>query len=97
MLIHDQIIYAIEHEYPGLKHGRDFVIAHPLDSRGVQSGEPFIMEWRTTTAAEPSIADLTKIFNEQYASGFYAAIARKQRDFLLRQTAYLLSMLEIRP
>lgn len=86
MLTHDKIIYAVEHEYPDLKHGRDFVIGHPVDSGGVQIGEPFVLEWRTKTVAEPNIADLTKIFNDQYASAFYADLARQQRDFLLRQT-----------
>lgn len=85
MLIHDQIIHAIEREY-GLKHGRDFFVGHPVDGLGVQTGEPFIVDWRCAEIEQPDIDAVAALFTDKYASGFAASKARERRDFMLKQT-----------
>ena len=85
MLTHDQIIHAIEQEH-GVKHGRDFFVGHPVDGRGVQTGEPFIVEWRHADIPQPDIEAVTALYHEKYASKFIATGARNQRDYLLRQS-----------
>ncbi|QRE00398.1 hypothetical protein [Burkholderia phage BCSR52] len=45
MVSHELLILVIESRYPGLVHGRDYWVGHPLDEKGEHCGDAFIAAW----------------------------------------------------
>lgn len=83
---HDHLILVIQTLYPALVHGRDFLVAHPIDpGAGGQCGEPFIASWKSTVIAQPDEAVLQKEFAANEAT-YRATFARNRRDRMLAVT-----------
>lgn len=86
MIIHDQLIHAIEQD-TGLKHGVDFLVAHPIDEQsGQQCGEAYLFRWMNNDVAQPDIEEMKQRYQEVHWSTYEARVAREKRNYLLTQT-----------
>lgn len=85
MILHDELIYLIEHRYPQLKHGRDFWVAQKIDPKtGVQLADAEILEW-LAEGEPPNVAELIESFGA-LKDAFLAEQARAMRDALIAKT-----------
>jgi hypothetical protein len=84
---HDLMVAAIQDMCGAeLQHGRDFLVAHPVDpATGEQSGDPLIVVWKTTAVTQPTDAAVTAHFlaNE---TALRSAYVRSFRDEALFNT-----------
>ncbi|WP_081059682.1 tail fiber assembly protein [Burkholderia stagnalis] len=80
MITHELLIMAIKERYPGIVHGKDFWVAHPLDARGQQCGDAFIASWAAGPA--PDVAPFL-IRAVELRPAIAARDARERRDDLL--------------
>ena len=85
MIIHDELIHAIEQE-TGLTHGTDFLVAHPLDKDGKQCGDAYLFRWTNKDVLQPNIELMKTRYHECHCDTYAAKVAREKRDFLLAQT-----------
>lgn len=83
MLTADQLIFIITHEVPGVQHGRDFLVGHPLDENDMQKGEAIIMKWQSYIPKPVPQAMLA--LWPKYESAYNAREARTRRNYLLSQ------------
>jgi hypothetical protein len=66
MITHELLILAIQENYPQLEHGRDFLVAHPVDPKtGEQCADAYIFRWTTADIAEPELAPLLEAAEQQ--------------------------------
>ncbi|WGS44228.1 phage tail assembly chaperone [Burkholderia sp. JSH-S8] len=86
MVEHDLVIMAVEEKWPELRHGRDFLVAHPLCKvTGKQSGNPFILQWSAEQIAQPNVTDFYERA-EELRPAYAAQRAKSRRDALLAQS-----------
>lgn len=70
MITHELLMEAIAAKYPGILHGQDYVVGHPLDSEtGEQNSNAFIMSWNYKGVPKPTDAE-------------YAALLKDARDHI---------------
>jgi len=87
MITHDQLAHSIEQEL-GLKHGVDFLVAHPLDPKDgkTQCADAYLFRWDNKEVPQPNIALMKARFHECHCNTFPGKEARERRDYLLAQT-----------
>lgn len=57
-----ELAYILSLEYPDLKNGSDYWVAHPVDQETLaQTGDPFIAEWKSTSTPKPTDEELAAI------------------------------------
>lgn len=78
---HDLLAETIAHRF-GLVHGKDFVVAHKINSDGTQADDPFIATWNTTSVPEPDITTLTAHFRSN-RDAIRGRLMRRVRDSML--------------
>jgi hypothetical protein len=75
----DLAIMVMNERWPHLKHGRDYMIGHPVDENHEPAGAPFFMWWAAAQIDMPDMNELAQTFaadEERYR----AALARFYRD-----------------
>lgn len=83
---HEQLIAAIEAKWPQLVHGRDYLVAHPIDQKtGEHCGDAYIMRWTLADSPEPDIKALLAQAPLMQPKIDGAAV-RRQRDSVLSGT-----------
>lgn len=83
MITHEQLITVIETKWPQLVHGRDYLVAHPIDLKtGEHCGDAWIMRWEVTDPPEPDIKSLLAQASLTLPT-LLAKGVRIQRDVLL--------------
>lgn len=82
---HDHLILVIRTLYPRLVHGRDFLVAHPVDGTGAQCADPFIATWNATDIPQPDESALQQEFAANEAT-YRASHARARRNRILAVT-----------
>ncbi|MFK4442044.1 hypothetical protein ABH944_002489 [Caballeronia udeis] len=85
MISHDQLAHAIEQEL-GLKHGVDFLVAHPLDKDGNQRADAYLFRWMNKDVLQPDIELMKARYQECHCDTYEAMAARERRDALIAQT-----------
>ncbi|MEX3785582.1 tail fiber assembly protein [Paraburkholderia sp. BR14374] len=85
MLTHDQLIFVIRNEIPGVEHGKDFLVGHPLDDDGNQCGPAFMVQWKRTDIPVPNVALMTDLY-PKYEKDFQAAQVRERRDWTIAKS-----------
>ncbi|KUZ66443.1 phage tail assembly chaperone [Burkholderia ubonensis] len=82
---HDLMIATIKAHYPGMEHGRDFLVAHRIHpDTGKQDGDPFILAWHSDVD-RPADDQIHALFQANEAT-YRAARIRECRDFALLDT-----------
>lgn len=83
---HDLMITVLEDLYPGLKHGKDYVVAHTCDPRDhTKHSDPYFMHWTAEGKAMPDAAAIKAHFEANEAK-YRATFARKFRNACLDGT-----------
>ena len=73
---HDLMALVISDLYPGLVHGRDFMVAHPVDPEtGGPGGDPFLVSWKPATTPKPT---------DDYIKSKFEADERRYRTLFVR-------------
>lgn len=85
ILTHDQLAHSIEREL-GLKHGVDFLVAHPLNKDGKQGGDAYLFRWMNKVVSQPDIELMKVRYRECHCDSYEAMAARERRDALIAQT-----------
>lgn len=58
---HNELARAIEAKFPGMKHGLNFWVGHPVKNNSdEQIGEAFIAAWNSDDIPKPDPSDLAK-------------------------------------
>ncbi|KVP62182.1 phage tail assembly chaperone [Burkholderia ubonensis] len=79
---HDLMIATIKAHYPGLEHGRDFMVAHRIHpGTGKQDGDPFILAWYSEVD-RPTDKQIHALFRANETT-YRAARIRECRDVAL--------------
>jgi hypothetical protein len=81
---HEHMIGVIAKCYPGLVHGRDFLVAQPVGASGELTGKPFIAAWYAEED-RPTDDELHAKFQDDEAQ-YRADHLRGLRDEALRNT-----------
>lgn len=80
---HDLMVCVMEDQYPDLKHGPDYRVAHPIDpDRPGEHGDPFFIQWTNKDVEQPDPADIKALF-EANEEKYRATFARKFRNACL--------------
>lgn len=83
---HDLMVVVLEDLYPDLKHGPDYLVAHPVDYRDhTNHGDPFFMRWNVQGQAMPDAAGIKAAFLADEAK-YRGIFARKFRNACLDGT-----------
>jgi hypothetical protein len=83
---HDLMVSVIREYYPGMVHGVNYLVAHPLDpATGKQSGDPLILSWTNSGIRQPKDSDIHALFHADEAK-YRAAYIRRLRDEALANT-----------
>jgi hypothetical protein len=83
---HDLMITVMRELYPDLEHGRDYLIAHPVEENSSeQIGDPWFMKWKVEGMQQPDPADLKAEFEANEAT-YRAIFIRRYRDAHLNAT-----------
>jgi len=86
MIEHELLIVTIESMWVGLAHGKDYLVAHPIDNTtGEQAGDAYLMRWSAKNIAEPDIGFLLSQA-ESYRPALNGRRALVTRSTLLTQT-----------
>lgn len=100
MITPEQLEFALDQAYPGLKRSVDYVIGHPVDPANplTQSGDAFIIGWTSKTIEEPNavvIAGLVSVHSDKLLAQQQASAARVQRNKLLCEADALINAAHI--
>jgi hypothetical protein len=80
---HDLMTTVLCEQFPQLEPGRDYMIGHPVsETTGEQSGEPFVMYWRSADVPEPVPENVRAEFEGNEAH-YRALFARRYRNACL--------------
>ncbi|MGF6986558.1 hypothetical protein QFZ99_006099 [Paraburkholderia atlantica] len=83
---HDLMVSVIREHYPGMVHGVNYLVAHPLDpATGKQNGDPRIVSWTNADIEQPKDEDIRALFRADEAK-YRAAYIRLLRDEALANT-----------
>ncbi|TCK37963.1 phage tail assembly chaperone [Paraburkholderia sp. BL8N3] len=83
---HDLMVEVMLDLYPNLKHGVDYMVAHPVNPRDPSDhGPPFFMHWKAPGVDEPDSEDIKAKFEADEAK-YRAAFARRFRNACLDGT-----------
>jgi hypothetical protein len=83
---HEHMQDALIDMYPELRHGRDYMVAHPIDEKtNLQKDLPFIIRWSTDKVKQPADADVHAYF-KAHEERLRAAFTRRVRDEALLGT-----------
>ncbi|MGF6607043.1 hypothetical protein OKW45_001943 [Paraburkholderia sp. WSM4175] len=83
---HDLMVSVIREHYPTMVHGRNYLVAHPLDpATGEQNGDPRIVSWANADIEQPKDEDIHALFHADEAK-YRAAFIRRLRDEALSNT-----------